>query len=301
MSELIPHLTPQNFRLRHRLRVRWGEVDIQRIVFNPHYLMYIDGAFTEYWRALGIPYESIPSALGGDLFVKKSTLEYHGSARLDDLLDVCLKCERIGNSSMVFQSGIFRGDTLLVSADVVYVFANPLTQRPTPVPPVLRELLASYEAGASPVEMRVGSWIDIGAALSSLRQSVFSTELNIDLGLLPDALDLEGVHALVVNRMGEAVATGRLTQEGPGLARIARVAVDRALRASGFGSAVVHALMQHAAESGNTRVVLSSQSSAQGFYSRLGFSTTSEPYVEARVQHIDMTRSLKQRAAAEKV
>lgn len=299
MSESTARLTPQNFRLKHRLRVRWGEVDIQRIVFNPHYLMYVDGAFTEYWRALGIPYESIPAMLGGDLFVKKSTLEYHGSARLDDLLDVCMKCERIGNSSLIFQSGIFRGDALLVSAEVVYVFANPITQRPTPVPPVLREWLTSYEAGASLIEVRVGSWSDIGSALSTLRQSVYLAELNMDLGLLPDAADLDAVHVLVVNRLGEAVATGRLTQEGPGLARISRIAVNRALRDSGYGSVVMHALTQHAAERGDTRAVLSSQSSAQGFYRRLGFTTTGEPYVEADVQHIDMTRVLERGAATE--
>ena len=59
--------TRQDFRLVHRLRVRWAEVDLQRIVFNPHYLMYIDTAFTEYWRALAMPYELIPELLGGDL------------------------------------------------------------------------------------------------------------------------------------------------------------------------------------------------------------------------------------------
>ena len=102
--------TRQDFRLVHRLRVRWAEVDLQRIVFNPHYLMYIDTAFTEYWRALAMPYELIPELLGGDLYVKKSTLQYHASARLDDLLDIGVKCERIGNSSLLFGSGIFRGD-----------------------------------------------------------------------------------------------------------------------------------------------------------------------------------------------
>ena len=124
----MTELARKQFRLMHRLRVRWAEVDLQRIVFNPHYLMYIDTAFTEYWRAMAIPYELIPTTLGGDLYVKKSTLEYHGSARLDDLLDVGIQCGRIGNSSMLFQSGIFRGDRLLVSGEMVYVFADPATQ-----------------------------------------------------------------------------------------------------------------------------------------------------------------------------
>ena len=30
------HPTRQDFRLLHRLRVRWAEVDMQNIVFNAH-------------------------------------------------------------------------------------------------------------------------------------------------------------------------------------------------------------------------------------------------------------------------
>ena len=47
-----------DFRLLHRLRVRWAEVDMQKIVFNGHYLMYFDTAMADYWRALALPYEA---------------------------------------------------------------------------------------------------------------------------------------------------------------------------------------------------------------------------------------------------
>jgi hypothetical protein len=45
----------QDFRFFHRLRVRWAEVDMQKIVFNAHYLMYFDTAIADYWRAMGCP------------------------------------------------------------------------------------------------------------------------------------------------------------------------------------------------------------------------------------------------------
>ena len=54
------------FRFFHRLRVRWAEVDLQKIVFNPHYLMYVDTALADYWRALALPYEQSLQAMGGD-------------------------------------------------------------------------------------------------------------------------------------------------------------------------------------------------------------------------------------------
>ena len=282
--------TLQDFRLIHRLRVRWAEVDQQRIVFNPHYLMYIDTAFTEYWRALAIPYESIPVLLGGDLYVKKSSVEYHGSARLDDLLQIGLKCARIGNSSMVFQSAIFKGDEALVTGELVYVFADPATQTSKPVPGSLRELLLSYEAGATPIQVEVAAWAEAATQASALRRAVFNEELRYPLDLGLDATDPTSVHALVRNSFGQLLATARLADESPGVARIARVAVSRAMRGAGYGRRAVEALVQHAIQHDYRKIVLRSQHSAVHFFAGLGFTPVGEPFVEAGVAHLDMDR-----------
>src|SRR5437899_11089406 len=122
------------FRFLDRLRVRWAEIDAQKIVFNGHYLMYFDTAIAGYWRALALPYAQTMEYLGGDLFVRKATLEYEGSARYDDVLDVGIRCARIGNSSMLFSAGVFRHDELLVSGELVYVFADPHSQTSKAVP-----------------------------------------------------------------------------------------------------------------------------------------------------------------------
>jgi hypothetical protein len=54
----------QDFRFSHRMRVRWVEVDMQKIVFNGHYLMYFDTAVTDYWRNLAMPYADTMHQLG---------------------------------------------------------------------------------------------------------------------------------------------------------------------------------------------------------------------------------------------
>src|SRR5512133_2059903 len=96
-----PHLMKrQDFQFFHRLRVRCAEVDLQKIVFNAHYLMYFDTAIADYWRFLALPYDEAMQHLGGDLYVKKATVEFSASALMDDRLDVCLRCGRIGSSSM---------------------------------------------------------------------------------------------------------------------------------------------------------------------------------------------------------
>ena len=41
-----------------------------------------------------LPYEEAMQLLGGDLYVKKATVEFNASALMDDRLDVCLRCAR---------------------------------------------------------------------------------------------------------------------------------------------------------------------------------------------------------------
>ena len=140
-------MTRQDFRFFHRLRVRWAEVDMQKIVFNAHYLMYFYTAVAGYWRALALPYAQTMESLGGDLYVRKATVEYHGSARYDDQLEVGIRCARLGKSSLVFGAAAFRGEQRLVQGDLVYVFADPATQTSRPVPEPLRDVLNAYERG----------------------------------------------------------------------------------------------------------------------------------------------------------
>ena len=282
----------QDFRFFHRLRVRWVEVDMQKIVFNAHYLMYVDTAVADYWRALGLPYEEAMHLLGGDLYVKKATVEFHGSARMDDRLDVALRCGRIGNSSMAFTGAIFRGDELLISCELIYVFADPASQTSKPVPPSLRETLTGFEAGESMVLVRTGGWAELGGDARRIRTEVFLQEQRIPAEMEWDDADAVALHAVAYNRLGQAVATGRLLQQGPGVARIGRMAVQRALRGSGVGRQVLQALVAAATARGDRQAMLHAQRSAEDFYLGLGFQPRGDAFEEAGIAHIEMVRPL---------
>ena len=281
-----------DFRCFHRLRVRWSEVDIQKIVFNAHYLTYADCAMTEYWRALALPYETGMQALGGEVYLKKASVEYHASARLDDLLDVGMRCARVGTTSLVFEASMFAGDRLLVTVELVYVFADPATQTKRAVPPALRAMIDHYEAGGEMVELRVGDWATLGRDATALRTAVFVQEQGIAPEIELDALDATAVHAVAYNRLGLPVATGRLLQDAPGQARIGRMAVDRVLRGQRWGRMVLDALVQAARARGDVQVTLHAQCSAEAFYRRAGFEAVGQPYEEAGIAHITMRRSL---------
>jgi YbgC/YbaW family acyl-CoA thioester hydrolase len=282
----------QDFRFIHRLRVRWAEVDMQKIVFNAHYLMYFDTAVADYWRALALPYEEAMHLLGGDLYVKKATVEFNASARMDDRLDIALKCARIGNSSMAFTGAIFRGDELLVTCELVYVFADPATQTSKPVPLSLRSLMEGYEKGEPAFEVKTGSWAELGPDAQRIRTEVFVGEQRIPADLEWDEADATAVHAVAYNRLGQAIGTGRLVQQSPGIARIGRMAVHRAIRGAGVGQGLLEALLEAAARRGDREAMLHAQRSAEAFYAGLGFTPRGEPFEEAGIAHVEMTRAL---------
>ena len=281
-----------DFRFFHHLRVRWAEVDMQKIVFNAHYLMYVDTAISDYWRALALPYEQAMVELGGDLYVKKSSLEFHASARFDDQLEVGMRCSRIGNSSMTFEAGIFRGEQLLITAELIYVFADPATQTSKPVPELLRQCLLGYEAGEPVVEVRTGSWSAMEADAMKMRIEVFVQEQLIPLEMERDPADADCLHAVAYNRLGQPVATGRLLPSEAGSARIGRMAVKRLLRGAGQGALVLRTLVDAARQRGDRQVLLHAQRSAEGFYARAGFVPQGDGFEEAGLPHIEMVRAV---------
>jgi len=127
------------------LRVRWAEVDMQKIVFNGHYLTYIDTAIAEYWREIGLPYpHGYVDRYGNDIYLRKASVEYLGSAGYDDVLTVCCRVARLGRSSMTFHFEIYRESELLITAELVYVNAD-ADKKAAPLPDDVRERVKRYE------------------------------------------------------------------------------------------------------------------------------------------------------------
>ena len=281
-----------DFRFTERLRVRWAEIDAQNIVFNGHYLMYFDTAIAGYWRAIALPYHETMRLLQGDLYMRKASLEYLGSARYDDTIDVGVRCERVGNSSIQFDCAVFRQSSLLVSGTLIYVFADPSSQSSRPVPDALRECLLGYEAGREMVRLELGRWPELEADLRQVRTRVFIEEQGVPKAMEWDTIDAAASHAIARNTLGMPLGTGRGFFDSAGEYRIGRMAVTAALRGNGIGLRILEALMDAGRAQGAQRVGLSAQTSAVPFYLRAGFSTQGDVYDDAGIAHIEMTRAL---------
>jgi acyl-CoA thioester hydrolase len=128
------------FSLLHPLRVRWAECDAQGVVFNVNYFLYFDVAMTEWLRALGLQGEKTV-----EFFTVRAEADYKKSARFDDMIDVGVRCVRLGEKSMTLKTAIFRGEELLTEGALTYVHADRHTQESSPLPADFVERVLAFE------------------------------------------------------------------------------------------------------------------------------------------------------------
>jgi acyl-CoA thioester hydrolase len=121
-----------------QIRVRFGECDMQGVVFNAHYLAYVDDTMDQ-WFAAVLP-KGDPAI--AEIMVKKATVEWTSAARYADVLDLAPRVVRWGNSSFdVEVRGSIDGRGIFV-ATLVYVSVDGEQYRPTPVPDHVRAALS---------------------------------------------------------------------------------------------------------------------------------------------------------------
>jgi acyl-CoA thioester hydrolase len=124
------------------LRVRYHECDGQGIVFNAHYLAYVDMATFEVERALfGSHDEAL--AHGADVVVAESNLRYHAPCRYDDELVVSAYLNHLGTTSLIIDFEITRDGKVCTEATNRYVFVDPATLRKAAPPASVREVYAA--------------------------------------------------------------------------------------------------------------------------------------------------------------
>lgn len=137
----------EDFRFYHPIRVRYAEIDGQKIVFNGVYLTYMDVAFTEYLRNLGI---ILNPKIGHnfDFAVVKTTLEFKKPAYFDEVLNVYCRVPRIGSKSFSVAFEIYREDsTLCLVSNIIYVGFDPAAGRSVEVPAFFRSAIERFEGG----------------------------------------------------------------------------------------------------------------------------------------------------------
>jgi acyl-CoA thioester hydrolase len=132
---------------RYYLRVRYGECDAQKVVFNARYAEYVDLATTEFLRALGYGEQLFSGEL--DFQLVKQTIEWKAPARFDQVLEVSVYARSLGNTSFTLAAEfrIAGDERVIVTAETVYVLVKQHTLTKTPIPSDLRASLEQGGAG----------------------------------------------------------------------------------------------------------------------------------------------------------
>ena len=144
-------IAKSTFTLIHPLRVRWAECDSQGIVFNVNYFLFYDVAMTEWLRALGFQGEGKPAI---EFLTAHAQANFRAPALFDEMIEVGIRCARIGTKSMDAQCAIFRGEELLNDGAMTYVHVDIGTKNSSPVPDAFIDRIQEFENTAPVMERR---------------------------------------------------------------------------------------------------------------------------------------------------
>ena len=131
----------------YNFRIRYSEVDAQKIVYNSHYLTFLDVSIFEFFDAIGFNQEEYIKETNNEFHTVRAVVEYKAPATLGDTIEVLTRIKKIGNSSITFQQEIYlhESDKLLATGEIVWVNTNQEEMVPTTVPNYLRQLLKDYQ------------------------------------------------------------------------------------------------------------------------------------------------------------
>jgi acyl-CoA thioester hydrolase len=142
----LGHVTDRKppFRYAAFARVAFSDTDAQGVVYYGRYMPYFDLARVEYHRHLGRPHLD-----NVDFAMRALTIEYVAPARFDDLLEIFVRVERIGTTSITYDHAAYRlnedGDELMATAKATLVCIALEERRASPVPDAVRELVTAFE------------------------------------------------------------------------------------------------------------------------------------------------------------
>jgi acyl-CoA thioester hydrolase len=135
----------------HHMRIRYAECDPQGVVFNAHYLAYVDDTISAMWRAAFGSYHAMLER-GIDIVVAEAHLQFLGAARFDEEIAIETVVTHLGTTSMRTLYRFLREGKLLLTATLRHVFVEEGTSTKTPIPdwarPGLEQWLLPEHDGA---------------------------------------------------------------------------------------------------------------------------------------------------------
>ena len=145
-------MTRAGFAFSCQFKVRYAEIDGQKVVFNSRYLEYADVAVTEFWDWTGIT-----AALGEawertEFHVRHTEIDYLRPFVLGDTIEAFMRIGRIGTSSLTQSFELCHAETgeLHTKIEMVIVNVHLPTGKSLPIAPEVRAFLEALPGGRAP-------------------------------------------------------------------------------------------------------------------------------------------------------
>jgi acyl-CoA thioester hydrolase len=126
------------------VRVYYEDTDAAGIVYYANYLKFAERGRTEMLRIYGFSHTQTREETAVVFAVRRCSVEYHTPARLDDLLTVETRVEKIAGATLSLRQSVCRGDELLAVLAVLVACISP-EGRPRRVPAALRAVLSGQK------------------------------------------------------------------------------------------------------------------------------------------------------------
>ncbi len=149
MTRFRDTLSPGARTFESRLQVQWADVDVAGIMYFAAYSRFAEYAEMNLFADLGFPYESVFAEYGFWLPRVRVEAEYFAPALMSDWLRMRTHVERVGASSVHWQTVVFNERTGQAGAAVRLIVAaiDATTKRSRPLPEAIRAALRACVAG----------------------------------------------------------------------------------------------------------------------------------------------------------
>ncbi len=148
MTRFRDPLAPGGRIFESRLQVQWADVDVAGIMYFAAYSRFAEYAEMQLFAELGFPYESVFGDYHFWLPRVRVEAEYYAPAFMSDWLRLRTHIERVGASSVRWQTVVFNEGTGAAGAAIRFVVAaiDAETKKSRPLPEPIRSALGSCVA-----------------------------------------------------------------------------------------------------------------------------------------------------------
>lgn len=138
---LSGELTPSGHRLV--ARVYFADTDFSGVVYHARYLEFLERGRSDFLRLAGVHHAELAEGRHGDKLVwvvKRMEIDFRRAARIDDVLTIDTRTEKVSGARIFMAQTIGRGEETLVAARVEAAIIDE-TGRPRRFP---REWIAAF-------------------------------------------------------------------------------------------------------------------------------------------------------------